>query len=458
MSQILHQPPAQPPKEPSKLLTFLQMLGKRILNNWPTKLLALVLAIGLWAGLITQDPTLTREKTFRNVSVSVNGKDTLMKQKRLVVTSDLDQLLKNVSFTAQVPQNKYSEAQASNYNIRADLSGITAAGEQEIRIRGTNSTTYGEVEEITPSAIRVTVEEYTEAGPIPVNVVMTGDAPEGYYVAEPSIVPSTLTVSGPASVVQRVQCAEIVLDRSAMEGREYRRIFSLPFRLLDVQGEEINSDMLQVTSNSVAQTRVSVAVNVWPLRSIPLLPSTGNGSTVIAAGLVSGKPAAGYEVVEIQIEPEIVQVAGQQSVVNTTVLKANPMLSINGRSDSVSGTVQLSIPGNLKWSSHQQAAVTVVIKPVKTERVFADVPVEIINLSDELTAEKAGSASVTVVGPQTWIQGLDAADLRVTCDVSGLSSGEYELPLACTIAGGEGMEYTVDVEPMTAIVTILPQE
>ena len=40
--------------------------GKRLLafvaRNWPWKLLSLVLAVCLWAGLITQDPTLTRER------------------------------------------------------------------------------------------------------------------------------------------------------------------------------------------------------------------------------------------------------------------------------------------------------------------------------------------------------------------------------------------------------------
>ena len=46
-------------------------------HNLGWKLLALFLAVALWAGLITQDPTLTREKTFSDVQVNITGSDTL---------------------------------------------------------------------------------------------------------------------------------------------------------------------------------------------------------------------------------------------------------------------------------------------------------------------------------------------------------------------------------------------
>lgn len=68
-------PSAKPQKKRDPRLTMLLDGLKRIfIHNWPTKLLALLLAIILWGGLITQDPTLTREKHFSSVSVSVSGR------------------------------------------------------------------------------------------------------------------------------------------------------------------------------------------------------------------------------------------------------------------------------------------------------------------------------------------------------------------------------------------------
>ena len=56
----------------------------------------------LWAGLISQDNSLTRDKSWQNVNVSVNGLDTL-KRNGFIVVSDLEELLANVSVTAAVP-------------------------------------------------------------------------------------------------------------------------------------------------------------------------------------------------------------------------------------------------------------------------------------------------------------------------------------------------------------------
>lgn len=50
-------PSAKPQKKRDPRLTMLLDGLKRIfIHNWPTKLLALLLAIILWGGLITQDP------------------------------------------------------------------------------------------------------------------------------------------------------------------------------------------------------------------------------------------------------------------------------------------------------------------------------------------------------------------------------------------------------------------
>ena len=106
-------PSAKPQKKRDPRLTMLLDGLKRIfIHNWPTKLLALLLAIILWGGLITQDPTLTREKHFSSVSVSVSGEESV-KRNGFIVTSDLTSLLGDVSLTADVPQMQYANAKAT---------------------------------------------------------------------------------------------------------------------------------------------------------------------------------------------------------------------------------------------------------------------------------------------------------------------------------------------------------
>ena len=158
MSQTPNQSPVKKNVIPARVMDTLRMLWQILKRNWGSKLLAFLLAVALWGGLITQDPTLTREKNFRNVAVTVSGTDTL-KRNGLVVTSDLTQLLNGVNLSVNVPQMQYTGAQASNYNVRLDLSRITQPGEQDVRILTSNSSAYGSGIEVSPASVRLNVEK-----------------------------------------------------------------------------------------------------------------------------------------------------------------------------------------------------------------------------------------------------------------------------------------------------------
>ena len=112
---------------------ILRRVRSILFENWGTKLLAIFIAVALWAGLITQDPSLTREKQFNDVSVNVTGADTL-KRNGFIVLEDIAAMLDNVNVRVSVPQNQYTAAAPSNYSIRVDLSRITEAGEQAVKI------------------------------------------------------------------------------------------------------------------------------------------------------------------------------------------------------------------------------------------------------------------------------------------------------------------------------------
>lgn len=445
MSQM-NQSPVQPPREPSRIRRMLVELATMAINNWPTKLLALVLAIALWGGLITQDPSLTRERTFRNVAVSINGSDTL-KRNGLIVTSDLNELLNDVTIVVNVPQMQYANAQASNFNARIDLTRIKQAGEQEISILTTNSSTYGKVAEVEPATVRVMVEEYESVGFIPVNVVQSGEAPAGYYVGEMTCDPARITVSGPKSLVDRVVRAEVVIEQSELPAREGTVENAVSFSLLDRNGDVIDSDMLQVTSDSVLRSHINVSIQMYAKREIDLQSDP--------TALYRGRPADGYEVTEVIVSPQIVTLAGKQSIIDSvSTLSAQTPMSISGSSETVSGTVELKSLVNVVSMSAKQAAVTVVIQPIREERRFTSVPLTISNVPEGMTAAGPYTATVIVNGPQTWIGTLKKSSLSVSCDAEGLAEGEHELPLVCEIADSVGIDYTIEIDPAIVRVTI----
>ena len=54
-------------------------------HNLQWKLLALFLAVCLWVGLILQDPSLTRERVFTDVPLTITGAETLRRNGFIVV-------------------------------------------------------------------------------------------------------------------------------------------------------------------------------------------------------------------------------------------------------------------------------------------------------------------------------------------------------------------------------------
>lgn len=450
MSQTTNQNPVPQVRETPRWLHALRRMLAVLLNNWPMKLLSLVLALGLWGGLITQDPTLTREKFFRGVTVSVNNSD-ILRRNGYVVVSDLDALLQDVDVTVEVPQRQYGSAAPSNYNIRVDLNRLEArAGTQELPILFTSTGTYGTVTRVNPASITVQVEEYVTHSYIPVNVVQEGTVPEGFYAVGITRDPSWITVSGPRSLVEQVDRAQVVLNMSELPAREGQVERALTFTLLDAQGNPVESDMLQVTRESVLRERINIAVTLYTMQDVGILD----------AQLYTGTPAEGYEVTDVFVTPGYVTVAGPETVVSAIeAIHPGRLLNISGARETVTGTVELSKPNNLQWMSTTRANVTVVIQPVRQTVQVQGVPVRVVGVPDGYAAGTAlSAATVCITGDAAWVSGLNAALLTLQADVSGLGEGMHEVALSCIPADAEGRDYIVEIEPQTVRVIITEAE
>ena len=100
-------------------MMLLDMLKHVLFHNGGLKLLAVLIAVILWAGLISQDATLTREKTFQDVNVNITGTDT-MKRNGYIVTSDLNTLLDEVSVDVHLADVVHDDSEADAPTVRQD--------------------------------------------------------------------------------------------------------------------------------------------------------------------------------------------------------------------------------------------------------------------------------------------------------------------------------------------------
>lgn len=434
----------QPPKN-DRWQEAIQIVWRAVKHNWGFKLLALLIAIVMWSGLITQDPTLTREKTFNDVKITVAGTETI-KRNGLIVTSDLDEILGKAQLRVDVPQMQYNTATASLFNVRIDLSSITKTGPQEIKVLTTNNVVYGNVSEVTPDTIPIEVEEYITRYRIPVNVNSVGQAPEGYYAGTAQPDPPMVAVSGPRSLVEKIVQAEAVVELGSLPAREGSIRTAAKFFLLDEAGNRVESELLSVTSESVLLDSVVVEQSMYATKSMELS----------GLSMISGKPADGYEVKSVTCTPETIRAAGR--AVNLELLDtlyASSMVDVSGRAESFQQQLRVRRPTELVYLSADSITVEVEIGPIIKQQEFSGQKIELINLAQGLRASlSTKTANVSVTGPQLWVKGLRNYHISLSCDVAGLVEGDYDLPVNCTIQNDDGQAYTVDLDPATIHVTI----
>jgi YbbR domain-containing protein len=138
----------------------------------------------------------------------------------------------------------------------------------------------------------------------------------------------------------------IVMDLRTVEAG--RRVFNLlpsqvraPFGVNPVQ---------------VSPASVTVEFEAAGLRSVPVHPE------------ISGKPASGFEVGEVIVEPKTVEVAGPASALEALASVTTEPVSIASASKTVKQTVPIGVPSpNARLRTPQSAVVTVTIEPTKRQ-------------------------------------------------------------------------------------------
>lgn len=420
-------------------------LFKIAVHNWPWKLLAVFLAVCLWAGLITQDPTLTRERVFTDVPLGVTGEETL-RRNGMIVLSGLEEENMNVRMRVEVPQREYNTVAYTNYNPRVELARITEPGEQQVKIASTSTTAYGSVMDMSPDALTVVVDEYVTNYRVPVSVNVTGEYPDGFYGGVFSLDPAIAALSGPKTLVDQVARIYVDYDASALKAEAGDISTALPMRFVDRQGNEVVSDLLEVTSSGVVLRSIIVDQTLYPIRLLP----------VSTAGLVTGEPARGYQITEISVSPSVLRAAGDETILNDLEsLFVDVAVDVEGITESTTATVRIKKPTELVYLNSTTGNVTVTVEPVVISSSFASLKLNVRGIGSGLRAgTDVSSISAVVTGPQLQVEVLRAADVSPYVDVTGLAPGEYVLPIQFHVEDKDAQDLSFEATPATVTVTV----
>jgi YbbR domain-containing protein len=372
-------------------------------TNLRTFLWALAMALAVWvAAVAAADPDEVRQ--FPNpIPVEVIGQDP-----GLVITGEVP---RQIELTLRAPSSVWQELLAEEDNIRAilDLSGLSS-GEHTLEIQVQISVGPVRIISRTPRTVTVNLERLaSETFPVTLNIL--GEPAIGYQAGDPDLEPEEIIVSGPQSLVERVEQVRASINMSDVRESIDQTVTLQP---LD-ENNQVVSD-LGLNPNQVTVT-------------LPVSQQGGYRDLAVKV-VVNGQVASGYRLANISVFPPVVTVfSGDPTLVNSLpgVLETQP-LDLENASDELSTRLAIDLPEGVSLVGEQTVLVRVNVSPIQSSLTLSNQAIEVEGLPNGWYAQVAPeNVDVILSGPLPLLDTLSPQDVRVVIDVTDLAIGTHQL-------------------------------
>ncbi len=392
---------------------------RRIFNNWPLKLAAVGLAIVMYGGLAISQNT---QIYLGDISVEIVNQP----PKTVVLTQPPP-----VTQVRYFAPNGVPVA-SSTFIASVDLSGMEGkTGIVSVPIDVTSPDQRIRVLGFEPSFASIELDVLKTQAGIPVSVVH-GPVPDGLTLGTTTVDPPTVTISGAQSLVSAVVSvrADVIIQPTGIDVDEDVRLVPI-----DAQGNAVRP--LEVTPPT-ARVKIPVSSDSQT-RTLPVNP------------IITGTPAAGFEIESVTVDPPVVLVAGDADQLSQLTSVDTAPIPMTGVSDDETVTTQLALPSGVVQVGNETIGVTITIRPVTGTRTFS-AGLQLIGANATLQYTlSTDRVLVTIGGSTADLDRLSGAELVMNLDVAGLKPGVHDVPVTANLPAGTTL---VAASPATVTVTI----
>lgn len=373
-------------------------------NKIGSAILSILIAFGLWVYVITTVSP-DSEAEYTDIPVTFVG-ETALEGRNLLVTSDLTA---SVALRLQGNRSDLTKVDETNITIKCDLSRLYDPGLQQV---GYTISYPGDVPSNAfvvlnqyPQTITVRLEkkEYKE---VPVEIAYEGAVPPGFMSDKENAVLdyNTVTVSGPSSVVEKIDSARIEVsldDLTESIDQSYR------FTLLDDKKEPVNASMIKTNVEEV-----HLQLKILRVKEVKL------EVTVIDGG------GATRETSDIKIAPQTIRLAGPEALLEDLDVINLGTINLGELTKATKLPFAITIPeGITNLTGVTEAEVNVLFSGLKTKE-FTITAIESINAPEDLEVDIiTEKLTVVVRGPAPVITKLSADDITLEIDFTNAVAG-----------------------------------
>jgi len=389
-----------------------------VVHNWPLKLAALGLATLLYGGLVLSESASTLEV---NIPIDPQG-----------TQPDNTFILQDIPPVTEVRYVSPSGARAisSTFTATVDLSGVVPGSPTSVPVVVRSVDDRINVIDFTPDVVTVQLDELkTKRVPV---VVDPGTIPDGLAIGTPTFSPTEVDVSGPASVVANVVAARAspVIQTSGLSIDQ-----SLPLTPIDRLDDAVSPVKVEPDS---------ARVNILVFEDL-------SSRSVVVSPVVTGTPAAGFEIATITVDPPAVTVQGDAERLAALESIDTDAVSVSGAATTVEMTVELDPPDGVSPLVATTVDVTVTFREVTSTRNFE---VGYRYVGDDIDLRYSvpiDRVVITVGGSKADLDRLQGATLVADLDVSGLDPGTTDVDVTVDLPTGLTL---VSADPAAIPVTV----
>ncbi len=380
------------------MMKVLKRLGRILTNNFGLKLLSVGLAFVLWV-IVAQISNPVGTVSFSNVHVTLINADQLESQGKVYQVLDQTDTAK---VTVRAPESVISTLSASDITAIADLS--------EVSEDGTVPITYSldRAERITADhdELLISVDD-KKTKYINIQYQLIGDVGEGCVQGSVKLDRNRLEVSGPASAVDRIAYALVTID---LDGAVKTISADMEIVLYDATGVRVDNEMI------VKQTEyVKTTVTVLSTKTVPVYAS------------VTGEPAGGYIYTgDIDVNPEVVTIAGDTSVLNNiSRIDITDPVDIGGAKTNTTATFDLNkfLPNGVEFEDktmEPDVSVTAYVEKMMEKNLnISSASLLIHDIPEGFNAEivQTDEIAVRLVGLQTELNAVSSESLTGVVEI-----------------------------------------
>lgn len=419
---------------------------KTLTRDLALKIIAVITAFIIWV-FVTNSNNPVRSITISNVPINLINEESIADIGKVVEPIGSDTVTLKVTERRSI----LNRLNRSNFNVEADLETINEMDSVPLTVTCDNpAVTWDEIS-ISPSSLKVNVEDKVEQT-FAVSVVASGEVAPGYAVGKTDIQEGkTILIAGPASLINIIGQVNAPISVSGL--REDSDLPSI-LRVYDKNGSELTESQMnrlefKTSSGDVIEDyTVIVSISLWQLRSnIPLRVEA------------SGVPADGYRVESITAIPSTVTLAGTAEAFEKigSVLTVAERVTVDGLSDDSEQEIDLTSTleqyEDLKLPADADTVVSVLIGIKRTGYNTVDIPLSDITLLNrpqnrKLVFTPADKITISVKADNTDNLPVAAEDIQAVMDLLECREpGNYDIPVSITLPEG----YTLSDEVVVKV-------